>query len=99
MPLTTTRNDLWGNSRVTLGTYTFSSSYPTGGESLSAADLGMRVIEKVHVSQGVGGYVFRYNYSTQKLMVFKGNGAAVLTEEANATNLSSITVNLQAIGQ
>ncbi len=49
MALTVSRvtRSTFGNKRIVIADVTFDSSYPTGGESLTASDVGLRKIEAV----------------------------------------------------
>lgn len=74
---------------------TFDSSYPTGGEPLTAADLGMLNIEYLEATQkGVASRLAEYDYANAKLLLF----TALSTEAANASNQSTIVVRVLAIG-
>ena len=52
----------------------FDASYPTGGESLTAAQVGLRVIEDIKC-ENAGGYMFRYDRTNSKLIVYTPVGA------------------------
>lgn len=47
---------------------TFDNSYPTGGEPVTAAQLGVRSIDMVMLSNG-GGYLAEYDYTNNKIKV------------------------------
>jgi len=50
---------------------TMDSSYPTGGETLTAATMGFNtVLGAIVVDQTIDGYAFDYNRATGKLQVF-----------------------------
>jgi len=80
----------------------FDSSYPTGGESLTPANLGLKQILQVHVSPK-SGYLFEYDYDNEKLKAFTPTAAqaAVTTDKititasgaANITDGQSCTVD------
>ena len=72
--LTISRTDLWGNTYVHFGSFTFSSSYGSAGE---AANPGLRVIEKVEVDQVVNGYVIAYDYTNKKLRAYRSGAVSV----------------------
>jgi len=104
MALTITRTGDWqGNpgdrisSRVTIA---FDNDYPTGGESLTPADLGMGEFDVVVIGSK-GGYVFEYDYTAKTVLVFQGPVAAgVLDQAANNADLSTLTgVRVYAIGR
>jgi len=79
----------------------FDSSYPTGGEDLVAADVGLTAIVKV-LPNPASGYIFRYNHSTAKLMIFYGdwNNASdgALIELPNTTNASLLIPRVLILG-
>jgi hypothetical protein len=91
MALTVTLAGDWlsslGNKRASNGTLTFDSSYATGGESLTPANIGLGVIDSITFNQGEDGYVFKYIHSTQKVQVFRTatvtpTGSVAVTEGA-----------------
>jgi len=99
MALTITRTGDWqGNpgdrisSKVTIA---FDDSYPTGGESLTPADLGMGVFDVVIIGSK-GGYVFEYDYANRKVLAYTG----ALAQVADTTDLVAVTgVTVYAIGR
>ena len=60
-----------GSRRASQGTITFDSSYATGGESLTAANIGLGVIDRIEFNQGEDGYTFKYDYTNSKVMAFR----------------------------
>jgi hypothetical protein len=100
-----TNRDVFGRQNVVTKIVTFDASYPTGGESLTPADLGLAQIDILLVSvvsEGVhAGAVVQYDYTAKKLKVFVEEAVAaggVLLEIANATDLSALKVRVLAIG-
>tara|TARA_R100000234_G_C4849208_1_gene114401 strand:+ start:90 stop:425 length:336 start_codon:yes stop_codon:yes gene_type:complete len=87
-------------SKFTIKRVQFDSSYPTGGESLSAADLGFTALHMVIVqAESTLGYVAQYDYTNEKIEVYEaGADGAALDEVANTTNLSSLYVRVLAYG-
>lgn len=87
--------------RMKVKTVTFDSSYPTGGEALTAADFGLSSIVWAHASNA-SGYVFSYDYTNSKLLAYRGdndNAAdAPMIEVANAVNLSAVATRVTVIG-
>ena len=76
---------------------TLDNSYPTGGESVTANDLGLNTISGIVVSGGGQGYICQYkptNATSGKFIVFSSG----TTEVSNATDLSTITLSVLAIG-
>jgi hypothetical protein len=99
--------DVFGRHRVRLSKVTFDSSYETGGESFTPADVGLSEFSAVFVSPdaaSIPGYVVQYNYTTKKLQVFgveqDADGVVTdpLDEENAAADLSSLVVRVLAIG-
>jgi hypothetical protein len=41
---------VWGNKKVRVRILTFSGNYATGGETITAASLGLKVIEQVYLN-------------------------------------------------
>lgn len=76
---------------------TFDDSYPTGGESLTARNCGLNVIEWVQANP-VGGYIFEYDYTNKKLKAYMCDYSVSvdgpMIEVANEANLSTITARL-----
>jgi hypothetical protein len=113
MALTVTRpvsgsDGVWGNKRVKVREILFDSSYPTGGESLTAADVGLKTIEQVlphgpaSNSDGTGGNLgvpVRYDHSTSKLQAFESAGDGDSLDEVGSTNsLANYLVRITFIG-
>jgi hypothetical protein len=99
MALAVTRQDLFGNSRVVIGTFTFDSSYATNGE---ACDPGLGTINLAISDSSVSGYTFQYDYSNKKLKAFYADYDAgadgALIEVANAVDLSAVSVRMIFVG-
>ena len=78
-----------GNIKYVIKDITFDDSYPTGGEGLSATQLGLEEVYIVLISQKSDGYVVQYDYSNEKLEIYEaGADGAALDEVANTTDLS-----------
>lgn len=101
LTLSKVRSTIIGNMRLKIYDVTFDNSYPTGGESLTPADLGLNHIEAI-IAEG-GAYNFGYDYTNEKLKAFYGNNDAAsdgpLVEVANATDLSSVSTRIVVIGR
>lgn len=65
-----------GNMNASVGTIAFDSSYPTGGESLTAAELGIGNTAKFVLFSPTSGIVFEYDYTNSKVKAFS-QGVAV----------------------
>lgn len=81
-----------GNRRSNIVDVTFDSSYPTGGEALTPAQLGLISVDTV-LADGKLGYTFPYDRTNQKLLAFNGT-----TQAANEADLSAVTTRVVAIG-
>lgn len=101
MALTVTLSGDWmtslGNRRQTFATVAFDNSYTTGGLALTAAQVGLGVVEELQADPK-SGYIFEYDYTNSKLKAYyqtdpaNAGGANIpLIEVANATNLSTLT--------
>ena len=98
---------VWGNKRVRVYDVTFDSSYPTGGESLTASDVKLKKIEfvlgsQVKNSDGTSAHSVVYDYTNSKLVAhqFDGSAAGVQSfeEVANTADLSTFSGRLAFIG-
>jgi hypothetical protein len=90
-----------GNRTFVTGTIAFDSSYPTGGESLAAADLGLAKIDFIQVSPK--GFLFEYDYTNSLLLVKSqgyahGTGGSVTTDDYPITAGPGVTsgISIQA---
>lgn len=81
------------NKRFVTATCTFDSSYPTGGEPLTPADLGLNTIDYLAANTD-GSNAFVWDKANNKLKAYTAAGAEV----ANATNLSAVVIRLFAVG-
>jgi hypothetical protein len=87
-----------GAERVTVTDVTFDSSYPTGGESVTAADLGLTSVTFAITSiktAGTGSVTEAFYVTSTGLL--KAYTAAA--EVANATDLSAVTAQIVAFGK
>jgi hypothetical protein len=81
------------NKRMVIATVTFDNSYPTGGESFTANDLGLASLDFVSATTD-GSYAVTWDKTNSKLKAFVAAG----TEVPNATNISTVAVRILAIG-
>lgn len=92
----------FGNKKVVVVDVTFDSSYPTGGESLTAANLGLTKIQYVAPGVADTNYVTRYDYTNSKLLAYTSDYSTdvdgPLIEVANATSLATADVRLLVVG-
>lgn len=95
LALSSLQNASAGNMRFVTGVIAFDSSYPTGGEALTAATLGLSTVLYFQ-AQAKGGFVFEYDYSNSKLKVFSqgyahGTGGAVTLDDYPITAGPGVT--------
>ena len=84
----------------TLHTVTLDSSYATGGEAVSANNLGLGTV--LHASVGCNaGYVGEYDISNAKLKAYwmSDVAGAPMAEVATTTNLGSVVFRVRAVGR
>jgi len=91
-----------GSRKEVRGVVTFDSSYPTGGEAVSLADLGLNRLDWLDVTT-VNGNVPAWDGSTSapKIKLFwvdTTTDGAPLAEVPSTTNVSATTVRFHAIG-
>ena len=86
-------------SKFTIKRIQFDDSSPTGGESLTAGDLGFTDIHAVMIDTETSGYVAQYDYSNSKVEVYEaGADGAALDEVGNTTDLSAVYIRVVAFG-
>ena len=90
---------------ITSGTLTFDDSYPTGGEAITAANVGLnRAIDRI-IIESAAGYVFKYDKANKKVLAYYADYDAssdgALIQVANTTDLSAsaIAPGYIAVGQ
>lgn len=91
-----------GNRKQVLGTVTFDSSYATGGEAVSLADLGLSRLDWLSAST-TDGYVPAWDGSASapKIKLFwvdTTTDGAPLAEVPSTTDVSAVVVRFHAIG-
>jgi hypothetical protein len=71
MALTVTKETtgLAGNQYRIIGTIAFDSSYPTGGESLTAANVGLTTLNELELKE-TSGYTFQWDKANAKVKVY-----------------------------
>tara|TARA_R110002020_G_C15726892_1_gene723653 strand:- start:9 stop:332 length:324 start_codon:yes stop_codon:yes gene_type:complete len=88
-----------GNNKYVIKRILFDSSYATGGESLTATQLGFDSLHILLASSEDNGYVAQYDYSGEKLALYEaGADGAALDEVANTTDVSAVYVRILAFG-
>jgi hypothetical protein len=92
-----------GDLRLVTGTVAFDSSYPTGGESITAAKFGLGKIDFL-IATALSGYVFFWDGTNSKLMAYYADnnaaGDSALIQVPDTTDLSALTaIPVLAIGR
>ena len=98
----------WGNKKVRVYDVTFDSSYADNGESLTAANVGLRKIEQAipngpfRKSDGSLAVTVSFDHTNSKLLAFVGdndNAAdAPFIEAASTTDLSTYSGRVTFVG-
>lgn len=87
-----------GAGRITVTDVTFDASYPTGGEPLTAADLGLAVVDFGIATVKVAGTgsvtAVAYDVANAKLLAY-----AAAAQIASTTDLSAVTATVVAFGR
>ena len=97
MPLTVavpSVNTVVGNQRLTVTQVTFDSSYLTGGELITPADVGLNAIHAL-ISFASSGYNVTYDATAGSLIVYDH---ILGVEVVSTTDLALITADLIAFG-
>lgn len=95
-----------GNKRVKVRTVTFDSSYPTGGEPLTAADVGLKKLTQViphgpaRNTAGTLAVNVAYDYTNSKLFAYEtaGTVATPHAEVGNTESLDTYAVRVTFVG-
>jgi len=92
MSLTVTLTDMTvvGNKRLHTFKLAFDTSYPTGGESLTAADLGLSSLDFILV-EPASGCLFEYDHTNSKLIATYTSASHTHTENTAATYTQNAT--------
>lgn len=108
--VTVNHYDVDGRFQRRLGTITMSSSYATGGDTITAAQMGLdRVLNMdldlgVNTSNTANAYAFvgpTSSFQSSKIQAFGDGGNApggALIEAGSGDNLSTVTLNFDAVG-
>lgn len=80
--VTKTGQTIMGNKRVTWGYITLSSTYNTGGESVTAANLGLAKVDNVYLLINSGIYSPYYDYTNSKVLLYQPLAASNITASA-----------------
>lgn len=84
--------------RMVIKRVTFDSSYVTGGEPLTAANLGLASVVAAFAT-GATGYKFGYDTTNSKLLAYRsGASGTAFAEVGNTVDLSAIVCTIVAFG-
>ena len=84
-----------GYQRSAFATVTGDASYPTGGYALTPQQFGFaQSITFMDPNMSNAAHIITWNSATQKLQFWTAQN----TEVANTTNVSTVTVQIQAFG-
>lgn len=89
-----------GSRKEVVGVITFDASYPTGGEAVTLAQLGLSRLDYLSVSAGIG-YLPTWDGSTSspKVLLYRQTAATgAFAEVPNTTDMSATTVRFLAVG-
>jgi hypothetical protein len=89
-----------GSRKEVYGTITFDSSYATGGEAVTLAQLGVNRLDWLMVNAGAGYLpVWDGSTTTPKVLLYRQTAATgALVEVPSTTDVSTVTVRFKALG-
>jgi hypothetical protein len=96
----TTGPEVPGNRKMVVGVITLDSSYVTGGEAVTLAQLGLSRLDFLCLTAGIG-YLPTWDGSTTspKVLVYRQTAATgAFAEVPNTTDMSATTVRFLAYG-
>jgi len=96
----TTGPEVPGNRKMVVGVVTLDSSYATGGEAVTLAQLGLSRLDFLSVTAGIG-YLPTWNGSVTAptILVYRQTAATgALVEVPSTTDMSATTVRFIAFG-
>jgi len=89
-----------GSRKEVYGAITFDSSYATGGEAVTLAQLGLDRLDWLQIASG-NGYLATWDGSTStpKVLLYRQTAATgALAEVPNSTDASTVVVRFRAVG-
>lgn len=113
LTITEISRTVFGNKRIVISEIAFDSSYATGGEALTAANLGLASIDALipagpaAAAAGATAVATKFDRTNNKLQAFWTSVTSVSTPEtlsvalaevASTTNLAALKVVVLAIG-
>ena len=99
--VTLSDNNFYSDSEQVIATFTFSASYATGGEAITAATLSAITGSVKHlIANPAAGYVFEWDQANGKLKAYYADYSVssdgVLIEVPAATDLSLVASRIVA---
>ena len=85
-------------SKFTIKRIQFDSSYASGGESLTAGDLGFTALHMVIAQAEDSGFVAQYDYSGEKLALYEAGADDAALDELTGGDRSAVYVRVLAYG-
>lgn len=102
LTITVTRYESAGSEKKVYGTIAFDSSYQTGGESFTAAQVGLTSVHDLQLDLS-GGYLFRTDYANNKILAYNAGGGSFTgttpTSSLDLTTPAFSGTGLTAAGQ
>ena len=91
-------------SLITVTKVTFDSSYPTGGEAIVAANLGLTTLREVIAVQTiaplVADFTAKWDRANSKLFISEEDGTSGVNAQAgSASDMSAVIALVTAIGE
>lgn len=97
LTISSLKRSVAGSKRLSTAIGTFSGTVSSGGESLTPKQLGLHVIEKLDATDvsASAPYVYTYDYTNQKLVVFKTDGSATSSKPTFTVTKGAITTSTE----
>ena len=102
LTFTEKRNGVEGNVRVWEGIVTFDSSYPTGGEAVTAGNFGftLEILNVIAGQTNVAGIDAVWDSANSKVLLYdEDNTSGIAAQVADTTDMSATTVPVRVIGR
>lgn len=91
-----------GRKRQTVTLVTMDSSYPTGGEAITANQLGLTTIDAA-ICQTNTGHIAQYDKTNAKILLYYADydatGDGALIQVPDTTNVATVVVTVVAWGK
>lgn len=90
LTLSVVKQSVFGDQRIVIADVTFDNSYPTGGEVVDLAALGLIEVNFAQTSNKAG-YIVEYDYANKKLIARLPAAAHTHTENTDAEYTQNAT--------